>query len=150
MTRHGKARPGEARRGQTRRRPDKKVSPGFENYCIMTKICAIRWVSICWNTDVLVHVWCQTTECIFYCMPYFNWVLASGSNKDFICLIYQYLITIFILWNIYLHAKHTRKNFNQHCVLQRSSIISANTSHSLSSSSLSQMRLTYVIMYPHH
>ena len=30
MTRHGKARPGEPRRGKTRRRPDKKVSPGFE------------------------------------------------------------------------------------------------------------------------
>ena len=34
MTRHGKARPGEARRGKTRRRPDKKVSPGFEKYCM--------------------------------------------------------------------------------------------------------------------
>ena len=33
MTRHGKATPGEARRGKTRRRPDKKVSPGFEKYC---------------------------------------------------------------------------------------------------------------------
>ena len=32
-TRHDKARPGEARQGKTRRRPDKKVSPGFEEYC---------------------------------------------------------------------------------------------------------------------
>ena len=33
MTRHSKATPGEARRGKTRRRPDLKVSPGFEKYC---------------------------------------------------------------------------------------------------------------------
>ena len=36
-TRHDKAWPGKARRGQTRRRPDKKVSPGFEKYC--------KWIS---------------------------------------------------------------------------------------------------------
>ena len=34
MTRHVKARPGEARQGKTRWRPGKKVSPGFEKYCI--------------------------------------------------------------------------------------------------------------------
>ena len=44
MTRHGKATPGEARRGKTRRRQDKKVSHGFEKYCMSLFPC---WSTIC-------------------------------------------------------------------------------------------------------
>ena len=36
--RHDKAWQGKARRGKTGRRPDKKVSPGFEKYCISNRI----------------------------------------------------------------------------------------------------------------
>ena len=40
MTRQGQARPDEARWGKTRRRPNKKVSHGFEKYCIWSPCAA--------------------------------------------------------------------------------------------------------------
>ena len=55
MTWHGKARPCEARRGKTRRRPDKKVSLGFEKYCSWyhwTTLQNCAWWYIC-NCPIL-------------------------------------------------------------------------------------------------
>ena len=64
MTRHDKARPGEARRGQTRRRPDKKVSPGFEKYCTpetlqkyeRNVISVFMCIWICANIQLHIHL----------------------------------------------------------------------------------------------
>ena len=68
MTRHGKARPGEARRGKTRRRPDKKVSPGFEKYCMLTESLIYNiqdqynktiWAQSCNSNHIINPSWCS-------------------------------------------------------------------------------------------
>ena len=49
MARQGQVRPDEARRGKTRRRPDKKVSPGFEKYCS-----TLEWMAFV--SDVCIYL----------------------------------------------------------------------------------------------